>query len=172
MFERHCCAFVSSHGEPFFFPQRSSLGSQTWETHVREPDSSVHWPSNGGTLVTGCDDDTDCPTAQICDANAKQCVPGCRPSADGGPHGLCPDPANQNCVPRDGAPDIGDCVPKGDGGAGDGGLVDAGDTYGAGLVEGGGCACRSSVAAASPPLALFAMAAAGILAARRRRSGR
>jgi MYXO-CTERM domain-containing protein len=131
-------------------------------------------------VCTGCDDDTDCPLGQICDGNTKQCIAGCRPSAadggaDGGAHGLCPDPANQDCVPRDGAPDVGDCVPKhgADAGDGDGGTGgDAGDTFGAGLVEGGGCSCRTTVAAASPPFALFAAAVAAFLAARRRRHGR
>src|SRR5690606_8301375 len=116
-------------------------------------------------VCTGCDDDSDCPLDRVCDSNSKQCVPGCRPSAadagaDAGSRGLCK--PNEDCVPRDGAPDIGDCVPRDDAGAGDAGDADAGDLFAAGLVEGGGCACRSTVAAASPPFALFAAAAAGI----------
>lgn len=129
---------------------------------------------NNGTC-TGCDEDTDCASGKVCDKPKQECVDGCRPGAqatDGGSsRGLCkPD---EECVPRDGS-DLGDCRPKADAGPGDGGTggADAGDTFGAGLVEGGGCSCRTTVAAASPPFALFAAVAAGFLAARRRRHGR
>lgn len=126
-------------------------------------------------VCTGCDEDSDCAGTKICDKPKRECVDGCRPGADagadGGGKGLCA--PGQECVPRDGS-DIGDCRPKpdNDGGAGDGGVGDAGDSFAAGLVEGGGCSCRTSVAAASSPLAMFAAAAATLLAVRRRRSKR
>lgn len=127
-------------------------------------------------LCAGCQEDTDCPTDKVCDKAAGQCVPGCRPGAqapDGGAdsgaaRGLCP--PGQECKPRDGG-EIGDCVPSADAGT-DGGAGDAGDLYAAGLVEGGGCSCRTTIVAASPPFAIFAAAAAGILAVRRRRTKR
>jgi MYXO-CTERM domain-containing protein len=74
------------------------------------------------------------------------------------------DKAKKECVPR---PDAG--ADAGAGG-GDAGAGDAGDPYQAGLVEGGGCSCRTSVASAGSPLAMFAGAFAALFAARRRRS--
>lgn len=124
-------------------------------------------------VCAGCQEDTDCVLGQVCDKATNQCVPGCRPGAqapaDGGRvHGQCP--PGEECKARDGGM-IGDCVPIADAGA-DAGPVDAGDTYAAGLVEGGGCSCRTSVAAATPPFAFFAAAAAGMFAVRRRRNHR
>lgn len=92
-------------------------------------------------VCTGCDDDTDCPADKTCDKPKKECVPRADAGADAGPGGS-------------------------DAGAGG----DAGDPYQAGLVEGGGCSCRTSVAAATPPFAMFAGAFAALFAARRRRS--
>lgn len=122
-------------------------------------------------VCTGCDDDSDCPLDRVCDPNKSECVTGCRPGAqpvDGAAvHGLCQ--AGEICVVPDGG-DIGTCMPAGDGGAGDdGGIADAGDLYQAGLVEGGGCSCRTSLASATPPLTIFAGAGAALLFVRRRR---
>lgn len=126
-------------------------------------------------VCAGCNTDVDCAVGKVCDQATKQCVDGCRPGAksgDGGAtrHGLCP--SGQDCVARDGSA-LGDCRPHAggdlDGGASGG---DAGVPFDDGIVEGGGCACRTSsvatFASAGSPLAVLAAAAASVLAARRR----
>lgn len=155
------------------FPTDDLCGKPVGEPCTGDGQCRTNDCNNG--FCTGCDDDTDCPTGKVCDKPKKECVDGCRPGAqpsDGGAaRGLCK--PGEECVPRDGS-DVGDCRPKADAGAGDGGTGggDAGDSFGAGLVEGGGCSCRTTVAAASPPFALLAAVGAIFLAVRRRRNGR
>lgn len=156
------------------FPTDDLCGKPVGEPCTGDGECRSDNCNNG--FCTGCTADTDCAGNKVCDKPKQECVDGCRPGAkagDGGTSkGLCkPD---EECVPRDGG-DIGDCRPKADGGAGDGGTDgggDAGDTFGAGLVEGGGCSCRTTVAAATPPFALFVGMGAVILAVRRRRNRR
>ncbi|MBN9163498.1 MAG: hypothetical protein BGO98_16585 [Myxococcales bacterium 68-20] len=120
----------------------------------------------------GCNDDKDCNAGQVCDATTKNCVPGCRPdgtsNADGGDaRGACP--PGEQCVVADGG-DIGQCQPAADAGPGnDGGTgADAGDT--AGLIEGGGCTCNTTLSSAASPFAIVGAALSGLLLARRRRN--
>jgi MYXO-CTERM domain-containing protein len=119
----------------------------------------------------GCEEDTDCRLGQVCDPTNKNCVPGCRPGMESPPdggraHGGCPD--GEQCVSTDGGP-IGQCQPIPDAGAPvDGGAFDAGDT--AGIIEGGGCACNSTLSSAASPFAIFGAALGGVLLARRRRN--
>lgn len=110
-------------------------------------------------VCAGCDDDSDCVTNKVCDAAKKQCVDGCR---EVGGKSNC-DPAGKECSKHDGT--IGQCIPKtpgGDGGADGGEIIDAG------VVEGGGCACRTSMPFSGSPIALAAAAASALLLARRR----
>ncbi len=109
-------------------------------------------------LCAGCVEDSDCQTNQVCDKQNNQCVDGCR---EIGGQSNCE--AGKVCSARDGT--IGRCVdPAGDGGT-DGGV--AFDT--SGLVEGGGCACRTSLPSGSSPFMLAGGALVGLLFARRRR---
>jgi Cys-rich repeat protein len=123
----------------------------------------------------GCQEDTDCPTGQVCDKTVPggKCIDGCRPgvvqsvpdaSAEQ-KRGDCP--PNQTCVVTDGGA-IGKCEPNNDGGTGNdggGGVVDAGDT--SGIIEGGGCSCNTTTTAVASPFAISAVAL-GILACARR----
>lgn len=118
----------------------------------------------------GCASDAECPANSVCDRG--KCEEGCRPGGplDGGAgRGACPE--GQRCVPVDGGA-LGRCEPDGSGG-GDGGAGDAGTggDFGAGIIEGGGCACSTKAGAASSPLALVA-AAVSLWLARRRRARR
>lgn len=118
-----------------------------------------------------CGTDTDCPApGQVCDPDRHTCVDGCRPGSsspsDGGVvNGTCEPPST--CV-SDGGP-IGTCVP-GDAGVGDGGSSgNAGDSgTQLGLIEGGGCACSSTLSRATSPLALLGVVASVGLLFRRR----
>lgn len=126
-----------------------------------------------GGICTGkpCGADTDCPApGQVCDPNTNTCVDGCRPGlnapADGGEiNGTCEPPST--CV-SDGGP-IGTCVPA-DAGAPDGGasgnLGDASTNLG--LIEGGGCACSSTISSATSPLALLSAIGSVLFLFRRR----
>jgi MYXO-CTERM domain-containing protein len=155
------------------FPGDDLCGKPTGEPCAEDLECRSELCEEG--VCKGCSDDRDCPDDRICDTTQPggQCVPGCRPGAvasdAGGERGLCP--PGQECVSPDGGA-IGECQPTADGGAdggtGDGGFVD--DT--AGIVEGGGCACRSTVPSSSSPLALAGAALGALLLARRRRNQR
>ena len=115
-----------------------------------------------GGVCSGCADDSNCGTGKVCDKDRAMCVAGCREVA--GKSGCI---APKQCSKHDGT--IGECVDgaNADGGADggtDGGLDDSGS------IEGGGCACRTSMPISGSPLALAA-AVIGALAvgARRRR---
>ena len=115
-----------------------------------------------GGVCSGCTDDGNCGSGKVCDKDRSMCVAGCR---EVGGKSNCPAPLQ--CSAHDGT--IGTCVDLGDGGvdggAGGGAVVDD-----SGSIEGGGCACRTSMPISGSPLALAA-AVIGALAigARRRR---
>ena len=111
-------------------------------------------------LCTGCDDDADCATGKVCNTNAKQCVDGCREVA-----GKSNCVAGKRCNKTDGT--IGQCV---DATSSDGGVSPL--PTDAGLVEGGGCACRTSLPLGGSPLALAAATALALLVLRRRNERR
>lgn len=112
-------------------------------------------------VCKGCKADTDCKTSQVCDTDKDQCVDGCR-EKDGKSNCVAP----QECSKKDGT--IGQCVTPTNGDAGTG--TDAGEALDAsGIIEGGGCACRTSVATTTPPLAALGAAFAALALARRRR---
>ena len=116
-----------------------------------------------GGVCGDCIDDTGCGTGRVCDKDQKQCVPGCR---EVGGKSNCVAP--KECSKKDGT--IGQCVdPNGADGGTDGG--NAADPT-SGLIEGGGCACRTSLPGSGSPLALAGAAIAAVLVARRRRARR
>jgi MYXO-CTERM domain-containing protein len=107
---------------------------------------------------TGCVLDKDCGLGLVCDTTQMQCVPGCK--SDEG----CPPPSI--CSAHDGS--VGQCVnaPVGEGGVTDGGFVDT-----SGIVEGGGCSCRTaSLTDAGRPLGIGGLAAAVLFFVRRRKN--
>jgi MYXO-CTERM domain-containing protein len=108
-------------------------------------------------VCTGCDDDSDCPTAKACDVAKKLCVDGCREVA-----GKSKCAAGKVCSKTDGT--IGQCI---DGDGIDGGIHPTAppDT---GVIEGGGCSCRTSMPLSGSPFAIAAAAVGAILVARRR----
>ncbi len=109
-------------------------------------------------VCTGCMKDNDCGQGQVCDTMHMQCVPGCKNDQN------CPPP--QICSQHDGS--VGQCInpPVGEGGPSDGGFLDT-----SGIVEGGGCSCRTaSLAGAGRPLGVGALAAAVLLFVRRRKT--
>ncbi len=126
-----------------------------------------------GVCTSTCDGDEDCKLGEVCDGTTNTCVPGCRPgggSADAGEGGKCP--SGQECVPVDGS-DIGQCQPDGDGGFGgygvDGGFGGPGNFSDlSGIVEGGGCACNTTVSSAASPFAVMGAACGALLLVRRR----
>lgn len=108
-------------------------------------------------VCTGCDDDGDCATGKVCDVPNKQCVDGCREIA-----GKSNCAAGKRCSKSDGT--IGQCIDGATGG--DGGVTpNASDL---GLIEGGGCSCRTSVPVSGSPIALAAAAIGAMLIMRRR----
>ena len=115
-------------------------------------------------VCSGCKDDTNCATGQVCDKVKKQCVPGCR---EVGGNSNCPPP--KQCSKHDGA--IGVCVDSGaaDGGADGGNPIAPLDSN---VLEGGGCACRTTMPISGSPFALGAAAVGALLLARHRRKRR
>jgi len=83
---------------------------------------------------------------------------GCVDDASCGVGKVC-DKARNECVAG-----VADAGTGADAGSGEGGLSDAG------LLEGGGCACRTSVPMTGSPFALAAAAVGALLVARRRRA--
>ena len=130
---------------------------------------------NGFCVGKPCGADPDCPLGQVCDPTTGSCADGCRPGlappSDGGlTVGNCTPPGT--CL-GDGGP-IGTCN-AGDAGLGDGGgagsgSLDGGDT--AGLIEGGGCSCSSTITSAGSPLAALGAAACALILFRRRKNRR
>ncbi|MEA2747484.1 MAG: hypothetical protein QOI41_1627 [Myxococcales bacterium] len=115
-----------------------------------------------GGVCSGCVDDTNCGTGMVCDKARSMCVAGCREVA-GKSNCIAP----QQCSKHDGT--IGTCVDLADGGADAG--TDAGPVIDdSGSIEGGGCACRTSMPISGSPLALAAaVIGALVVGARRRR---
>lgn len=111
-------------------------------------------------VCTGCTEDSNCGVGKVCDKPRKECVNGCREI--GGKSG-CFEP--KVCSAHDGT--IGTCVD----GAGDAG-VDGPAPIDAGILEGGGCACRTSMPISGSPLALAAAAVGAMILVARRRNGR
>jgi hypothetical protein len=118
-------------------------------------------------VCVGCKEDKDCQLGQVCDAVTESCTPGCRPTATASTHGGCP--AGEECVSPDGSP-IGQCQPPivaappiGN----DGGVASNVDDT-AGIVEGGGCACSSTLSSTASPFAILG-ALSGVLVILRRR---
>jgi MYXO-CTERM domain-containing protein len=110
-------------------------------------------------VCAGCTDDNQCGVGKVCDKDRKECVNGCR-EVNGKSNCISP----KECSKHDGT--IGQCVD----GAPDGGTgTDAGLPSDAGLIEGGGCSCRTTMPISGSPLALAAAAAFALLVARRRR---
>jgi MYXO-CTERM domain-containing protein len=109
-------------------------------------------------ICTGCTDDTNCGVGKVCDKDRKECVNGCR-EVGGKSNCIAP----KQCSAHDGT--IGLCVDVPDAGTGS----DAGVVSDTGILEGGGCACRTSVPISGSPLALAAAAVGALLVARRRR---
>jgi hypothetical protein len=113
-------------------------------------------------VCTGCTEDSNCGVGKVCDKPRKECVNGCREIA-----------GKSNCIPpkvcsvHDGS--IGTCIDDA-ADAGTGG--DGGAAADAGLIEGGGCACRTSMPISGSPLALAAAAVGAMLLARRRNGRR
>jgi MYXO-CTERM domain-containing protein len=114
-------------------------------------------------VCTGCTDDTNCGTGQVCDKDHAMCVPGCR-EVGGKSNCLAP----KQCDKHDGT--IGMCadLAGADGGADGGG--DGGVPFNdAGSIQGGGCACRTTMPVSGSPIALAAAALGALLVAKRRR---
>ena len=113
-------------------------------------------------VCTGCTDDTNCGTGTVCDKDRAMCVPGCR-EIGGKSNCIAP----KQCSKHDGT--IGECVDLSgaDGGA-DGG--DGGTPFNdAGSIQGGGCACRTTMPISGSPVALVFAALGALLVAKRRR---
>ena len=114
-------------------------------------------------VCTGCTDDSNCGTGQVCDKDHAMCVTGCR---EVGGKSNCISP--KLCSKQDGT--IGQCVDLGgaDGGADGGG--DGGNVLNdAGSIQGGGCSCRTTMPISGSPIALVAGALGALLVAKRRR---
>lgn len=113
-------------------------------------------------VCTGCTDDSNCATGKVCDKDHAMCVPGCR-EIGGKSNCIAP----KECSKHDGT--IGECVDLSgaDGGAdgGDGGVPFSD----AGSIQGGGCACRTTMPISGSPFAAVAAALGAILVATRRR---
>jgi hypothetical protein len=148
------------------FPKDDECGKPNGEPCAGDGDCRSAQCENG--VCTGCDDDSDCPSGQVCDGTNHQCIDGCR-ETDGGASN-CPPP--KQCSAHDGS--IGQCVDPAaqpDGGVGTGG-ADGGVLDTTGVVEGGGCACRTNGGPASgSPVAFLAGAIAAIGLAISRRKG-
>lgn len=139
------------------FPSDKLCGKPTGEPCVDPGECRSAECTKG--VCTGCDDDTDCANGKVCDKPMKQCVPGCR-EVNGKSNCVAP----KTCSAHDGT--IGQCI-DGGAGTGDGGIGNPADDS-AGLIEGGGCACRTSVPISGSPVALAAAAVSALLVARRR----
>lgn len=108
-------------------------------------------------VCAGCDDDGDCAVGKVCDTPNKQCVDGCREIA--GKSNCAP---GKRCSKSDGT--IGQCVDSP--ADGDGGVNPLAPD--AGIIEGGGCACRTSVPMSGSPIALAAAGLGAMLLLQRR----
>jgi MYXO-CTERM domain-containing protein len=117
-------------------------------------------------VCAGCDSDDDCQIGQVCDDKTRQCIVGCRVTDAGASN--CP--PGQECSKKDGT--VGQCQPIPDAGA-DSGDNDGGDAGPvvdtSGVVEGGGCACRTDGGGPASPLAVGGAAAIALLAMLRRK---
>ena len=109
-----------------------------------------------------CTTDQDCKPGSVCASDKGQCVPGCR---EVGGASNCTAP--KRCSKSDGT--VGQCLEF----SVDGGIIDHEQNEGFvdGVIQGGGCACRTSLPIAGSPLAI-AGAAVAVLIARRRRARR
>jgi MYXO-CTERM domain-containing protein len=115
-------------------------------------------------VCSGCTSDDNCGTDKVCDKDRAMCVPGCR-EVSGKSNCIAP----KQCSKQDGT--IGECVEVSDAGAegGDGG-ADGGLAFNdAGSIQGGGCACRTTMPISGSPFALVAAALGALLVAKRRR---
>ena len=113
-------------------------------------------------VCTGCTDDSNCGTGQVCDKDHAMCVPGCR---EVGGKSNCIAPLQ--CSKQDGT--IGTCVALSGADGGVDGGADGGPLFDdAGSIQGGGCSCRTTPFSGSP-LAAAAAAALALLAVKRRR---
>jgi hypothetical protein len=108
-------------------------------------------------VCTGCDDDADCATGKVCDTANKQCIDGCRELA-----GKSNCPTGKRCSKTDGT--IGQCLDAATGGEGGPDPLPADS----GLIEGGGCSCRTAMPLSGSPFALAAAAMGAMMILRRR----
>jgi len=133
------------------FPKDRLCGTPTGEPCGTNGECRSELCRNG--VCAGCDDDKDCGASRICDVPKNECVPGCREV-----NGVSTCETGTACSRKDGA--VGECVPAGG----------AALPLDAGLIEGGGCACRTTLPGASSPAALAAAALGVVLALSRRRT--
>jgi MYXO-CTERM domain-containing protein len=117
-----------------------------------------------GGVCSGCTDDSNCGSGKVCDKDRSMCVAGCREVA-GKSNCIAP----LQCSKHDGT--IGTCIELGDGGV-DGGTDGGAVIDDSGSIEGGGCACRTSMPISGSPLALAAAVIGALVVGARRRRDR
>jgi MYXO-CTERM domain-containing protein len=155
-----CAGMSAECRSTICFPGDSLCGKPTGEPCALNGDCRSDMCVGG--VCSGCTDDSNCGSGKVCDKDRAMCVAGCR---EVGGKSNCIAPLQ--CSKHDGT--IGTCIDGGDGGA-DGGAEGGAVIDDSGSIEGGGCACRTSMPIEGSPLALAAaVLGALVIGARRRR---